>query len=56
MQAAAQNVIPNTEEALADLREELVRVGVKPGSTFKRTRMYPKFSSDPEDKLENIYR
>jgi hypothetical protein len=52
--AASQNDIPNTNEALTDLMDDLRISGVKDGD-FKRTRMYPKKVSDPEDDLENIY-
>jgi hypothetical protein len=54
--AAAQNVIPDTEEAFGDLQAHLARVGIKPDSTFKRIWMYPKKASDPDDRYENIYR
>jgi hypothetical protein len=52
--AASQNDIPNTDEGLSDLMDDLLKNGVKSGD-FKRTRMYPKRVSDPEDDLENIY-
>ena len=55
MLAASQNVIPNTEDAFQDLLDELCRFGVTSGD-FIRIRMYPKRASDPDDKLENIYR
>ena len=55
MVAASQNVIPNTDDAFQDLLDDLMRFGVSPGD-FKRTRMYPKRASDPDDRLENIYR
>ena len=56
LHAAAQNAIPDTPEAFQDLVTELRRVGVKNSSDFKRTRMYPKRTSDPDDKLDTIYR
>ena len=52
--AASQNDIPNTDEAISDLVDDLYNNGVTSGD-FKRTRMYPKRVSDPEDDLENIY-
>ena len=54
--AAAQNVIPDTLEAVQDLIYELSRVGVQPATNFKRYRMYPICSSNPDDKLATIYR
>ena len=53
--AATQNVIPDTEEALNDLKAQLKLYGVT-GGDFRRFRMYPKRASDPDDRLENIYR
>ena len=53
--AATQNVIPDTEEALIDLKAQLKMYGVT-GGDFRRFRMYPKRASDPDDRLENIYR
>jgi hypothetical protein len=56
-QAASQNIIPaDSETALADLQDHLLRVGVKPGATFKRIWMYPKKTSDPDDHYDKIYR
>ena len=53
--AASQNDIPNTQEALDELVSDLRDNGVKPGE-FRKIRMYPKKTSDPDDKLENYYR
>ncbi len=53
--AASQNDIPNTSEALDDLVSDLLKNGIKDGE-FKKIRMYPKKTSDPDDKLENCYR
>lgn len=53
---AAQNVIHDTPEAIQDLVDELSTFAVQPSTDFKRTRMYPKCMSDPEDKLSGIYR
>ena len=53
--AASQNDIPNTREALDELISDLLDNGIKPGD-FQKIRMYPKKTSDPDDKLENYYR
>ena len=54
--AASQNVIPDTAEAFQDFLDDLMLVGIIPTNEFKRTRMYPKRSSDPDDKLDTVYR
>ena len=53
---STQNVIPNTLEAFQDLLNDVISYGVAHRAGFKRTRIYPKRTIDPDDKLDNIYR
>jgi len=51
-----QNIIPDTHEAFKDLINELKITDIQRTTLFKRTRIYPKFIFDPDDKLDVIFR